>query len=40
MLVEAPSLQDSVKPYRGQYKTIVGPKTVAKLQTWLVLKVR
>ena len=27
MLMEAPSLQDLVKPYRGQYKTIVEPNS-------------
>ena len=40
VLVEAPNLQDPMKPYRGQYKTIVGSKIVAKSQTWLVVKVR
>ena len=40
VLMEAPSLQDLVKPYHGQYKTIVEPKTVAKSRTWLVVKVR
>ena len=40
MLMEAPSLQDLVKPYCGQYKTTVEPKTVAKSRTWLVVKVR
>ena len=40
VLMEAPSLQDSVKPYHGQCKTIVGSKTVAKSWTWLVVKVR
>ena len=40
VLMEAPSLQDLVKPYRGQYKTIVESKTVAKSRTWLVVKVR
>ena len=40
VLMKAPSLQDPVKPYREQYKTIVGSKTVAKLRTWLVVKVR
>ena len=37
VLMEAPNLQDPVKPYRGQYKTIVGPKIVAKSRTWLVV---
>ena len=36
-LMEAPSLQDLVKPYCGQYKTTVGPKIVAKSRTWLVV---
>ena len=40
VLVEDPSLQDPVKPYGGQYKTIVGPKIVAKSRTWLFVKVR
>ena len=40
VLIEAPSLQDLVKPYRGQYKTTVEPKTVVKSRTWLVVKVR
>ena len=40
VLMEAPSLQDLVKPYRGQYKTTVESKTVAKSRTWLVVKVR
>ena len=40
VLMEALSLHDLVKPYRGQYKTIVKPKTGAKLRTWLVVKVR
>ena len=40
VLMEAPSLQDLVKPYHGQYKTTVKPKTVAKSRTWLVVKVR
>ena len=40
VLMEAPSLQDLVKPYHGQYKTTVEPKTVAKSWTWLVVKVR
>ena len=40
VLMEAPSLQDLVKPYREQYKTTVEPKTVAKSRTWLVVKVR
>ena len=26
VLIETPSLQNPVKPYRGQYKTTVGPK--------------
>ena len=39
VLMKAPNLQDPVKPYRRQYKTIVGPKIVAKLRTWLVVKV-
>ena len=39
VLMEASSLQDLVKPYRGQYKTIVEPKIVAKLRTWLIVKV-
>ena len=38
-LMEAPSLQNLMKPYRGQYKTTVEPKTVPKLRTWLVVKV-
>ena len=40
VLMEAPSLQDPVKPYRGQYKTTVGPKIAAKSRIWLVVKVR
>ena len=40
VLMEALSLQDLVKPYHGQYKTTVEPKTVAKSRTWLVVKVR
>ena len=40
MLMEAPSLQNHVKPYRGQYKTTAGSKTVAKLRTWLAVMVR
>ena len=40
VLMEAPSLQDLVKSYRGQYKTTVEPKTVAKSRTWLVVKIR
>ena len=40
VLMEAPSLQDLVKPYREHYKTTVEPKTVAKSRTWLVVKVR
>ena len=40
VLMEAPSLQDLVKPYHGQYKTTVEPKIVAKSRTWLVVKVR
>ena len=40
VLMEALSLQDPVKPYRRQYKTIVGPKTIAKSRTWLVVKIR
>ena len=40
VLMEAPSLQDLVKPYRRQYKTTIEPKIVAKLRTWLVVKVR
>ena len=40
VLMEAPSLQDLVKPYCRQYKTTVEPKTVAKSRTWLVVKVR
>ena len=39
VLMEAPNHQDIVKPYRRQYKTIVGPKIVAKSRTWLVIKV-
>ena len=39
MLMEAPNLQDLEKPYRRQDKITVGPKTVAKLRTWLVVKV-
>ena len=39
VLMEAPNLQDLVKPYRGQYKTTIEPKTVAKSWTWLVVKV-
>ena len=38
VLMEALSLQDPMKLYRGQYKTTVGLKIVAKLQTWLVIK--
>ena len=40
VLMEAPSFQHPVKPYHRQYKTIVGPKTIAKSRTWLVIKVR
>ena len=39
MLIEALNLQGPVKPYRRQYKTIVGPKTIAKSRIWLVVKV-
>ena len=39
VLMEAPSLQDLVKPYRRQYKSTVEPRTVAKSRTWLVVKV-
>ena len=39
VLMEAPSLQDPMKPYHGQYKATVGSKTVAKSWTWLIIKV-
>ena len=35
VLMEAPSFQDPVKPYCGQYKT-----TVTKSRTWLLRSVR
>ena len=40
MLMEAPSFQNYVEPYHKQYKTTVGPKTIAKSRTWLAVKVR
>ena len=40
VLMEALILQDPVKPYRGQYKTTIGPKIIAKSQIWLTIKVR
>ena len=39
VLMEAPNLQGSVKPYHRQYKTTIGPKAVTKSRIWLVFKV-
>ena len=39
MLVETLSLQDLVKPYHQQYKTIVDLRLVAKSRTWLAVKI-
>ena len=39
VLIEAPNFRNPMKPYHGQYKTTVGPKTVTKSWTWLVVKV-
>ena len=40
VLTEVPNLLNLVKPYRGQYKTTIRPKIVAKLQIWLAVMVR